>query len=66
MGFFDALKSAGEYMNEQMPRKYEAMFKQATDDGLLKWYNEKRFDSDVDQRAVEICEKEMRRRGLYY
>ena len=64
MGFLDALQAAGNYLNESLPQKYEAMCKQAPDSGLLRTYEEKRFDPDVDPRFVEALEKEIRHRGL--
>lgn len=64
MGFFDALKTAGDYINAELPRKYEAIFEKATDYKLQEWWDEKQFDPDVDQRMKDAAEKELRRRHL--
>lgn len=64
MGFLDVLQAAGNHLNESLPQKYEALCKRAPDSGLLRTYEEKRFDPDVDPRFVEALEKEIRHRGL--
>lgn len=66
MGFGDILKGVGDYVNAELPRKCEAMFQRMTDDNLLAWYDEHRFDSDIDSRVIEKAEKELRRRHLNY
>ena len=64
MGFFDALKTAGEYISSETPKKYEAIFAKATDEKLQEWWDEKRYDPDVDQRMIDVAEKELRKRHL--
>lgn len=63
MGFFNDFCNA---MTGEALKKYETMFKNATDYKLQEWWNEKQYDDDVDDRIKELAEKEMRRRGLYY
>lgn len=64
MGFFDTLRAASDYMVSEALEKYKAIFKKMSDEKLLEWWNEKRFDPDVDQRVKDVAEKELRRRHL--
>lgn len=64
MGFFDALKATGDYVCAEAVKKYETIFKHATDEKLQEWWDEKQYDPDVDQRIKDVAEKELRRRHL--
>lgn len=64
MGFFDALRTDGEYMSSEAIKKYEAIFAKATDEKLQEWWDEKSYDPDVDQRIIDVAEKELRKRHL--
>ncbi|MCM1505800.1 MAG: hypothetical protein NC177_01515, partial [Ruminococcus flavefaciens] len=66
MGFLDALKSTGEYINAKLPEKYESIFRSATDTQLLEWWAVNEDNPDIDPRQKEMAEKEMRRRGFNY
>lgn len=66
MGFSDILKGVGDYVTTEAVKKCEAMFERMTDEKLLEWYDEHRFDSDTDSRVIEKAEKELRRRHLNY
>ncbi|MBO5103480.1 MAG: hypothetical protein J6B74_00235 [Ruminococcus sp.] len=66
MGFFDVLNSVNDYIGEEIPKKYAAIFRQASDYKLQQWWDENKYNYDVDQRIKDVAEKELRRRGLNY
>ncbi|MDE7365391.1 MAG: hypothetical protein K2N27_11050 [Ruminococcus sp.] len=62
MGFMDFWNS----MVDEAVEKQAAIFARATDEKLMEWYDEHKFDSETDSRTIEAAEKELRRRHLIY
>lgn len=62
MGFMDFCNNIAE----AAVKKQAAIFAQATDEKLMEWYDEHRFDDETDSRTIEAAEKELRKRHLIY
>ena len=64
MGFWEEFKAFDNVVFEKSLEKAKTMFKNATDENLIAWWNEKQYDDTVHQRVKDLAEDELRRRYL--
>ncbi len=66
MGIFGNLLNGdyAEAIGNKVVEAAERIARNASDEKLRDWWEENAYDPNIDDRAKEVIEREMRRRGL--
>ncbi|MCM1505799.1 MAG: hypothetical protein NC177_01510 [Ruminococcus flavefaciens] len=68
MGFFEkAMNARDAFFSSNMGHEtFRKLFQNGSDEQLIEWWNNRYNYDNIDDEIIEMAERELRRRGLYY